>query len=220
MTLKINFLDNSTQYYASDMVRQFASLMQMNGVSSETELYVSETMPNSLAVNISAGSAWINGYFVTMDSDLELEIPLNTTDNAVTNKIYLIIDTTNKSANIAIDSGNSESGKLKLKLASVTMENTNTVVTESQISGRVGVVAHVSYDEFNELWTTVSQMYTGADPVQKAVECEQAESAITSTKVRCYVTGSDFAASFWVGTQAQYNALSSKSNSTFYFITE
>ena len=180
MSIKINYLDNSVDYYASDIVRQFKSLVQVNGVGSTTDFYVEPTTPTSLAVNVRAGSAWIDGYFITMDEDIEIEIPLNTGTTAV-NKIYLVLDTSNKSANVLIDSGETETGKLKLKLANVKMENTNTVVEPSQISDRVGNVSHATQEDINEIWTTVSQMISGGKGVAYADTAGYATSAGSAT---------------------------------------
>lgn len=218
MALKVNFLDNSTQYYASDMVKQFSSLMQMNGVPFETDLFVSETIPTSLEVKISSGSAWIDGYFITMDEDITLPIPLNSSSSDVTNNIYLVLDVSNKSADIMIDSGNSEAGKLKLKLASVKMTNTNTVVGDSQISNRPPVVAHVSYDEFNELWNVVAQIINGGETIQESVESQYSNiSAKTNTVAISQTSGTTSYVKFMYVTQSQYNSLTPDYN-TIYFI--
>lgn len=218
MALKVNFLDNSTQYYASDMVKQFASLMQMNGVPFETDLFVSETTPTSLEVKISSGSAWIDGYFITMDEDITLPIPLNSNASDVTNNIYLVLDVSNRSADIMIDSGNSEAGKLKLRLASVKMTNTNTVVDSSQISNRPPVVAHVSYDEFNELWSVVAQIINGGETIQESVESQYSNiSAKTNTVAISQTSGTTSYIRFMYVTQSQYNSLTPDYN-TIYFI--
>ena len=218
MALKVNFLDNSTEYYASDMVKQFASLMQMNGVPFETDLFVSETTPTSLGVKISSGSAWIDGYFITMDEDITLPIPLNSSSSDVTNNIYLVLDISNKSADIMIDSGNSEAGKLKLKLASVKMTNTNTVVGSSQISNRPPVVAHVSYDEFNELWSVVAQIINGGETIQESVESQYSNiSAKANTVAVSQTSGTTSYIRFMYVTQSQYNSLTPEYN-TIYFI--
>ena len=218
MALKVNFLDNSTQYYASDMVKQFSSLMQMNGVPFETDLFVSETVPTSLEVKISSGSAWIDGYFITMDEDITLPIPLNSNSSDVTNNIYLVLDVSNKSADIMIDSGKSEAGKLKLKLASVKMANTNTVVGDSQISNRPPVVAHVSYDEFNELWNVVAQIINGGETIQESVESQYSNiSAKTNTVAISQTSGTTSYVKFMYVTQSQYNSLTPDYN-TIYFI--
>ena len=218
MALKVNFLDNSTQYYASDMVKQFASLMQMNGVPFETDLFVSETVPNSLEVKISSGSAWIDGYFITMDEDITLPIPLNSNSSDMINNIYLVLDVSNKSADIMIDSGNSEAGKLKLKLASVKMANTNTVVESSQISNRPPVVAHVSYDEFNELWSVVAQIINGGETIQESVESQYSNiSSKTNTVAVSQTSGTTSYIRFMYVTQSQYNSLTPDYN-TIYFI--
>ena len=218
MALKVNFLDNSTQYYASDMVKQFSSLMQMNGVPFETDLFVSETVPNSLEVKISSGSAWIDGYFITMDEDITLPIPLNSNSSDMINNIYLVLDISNKSADIMIDSGNSEAGKLKLKLASVKMTNTNTVVGDSQISNRPPVVAHVSYDEFNELWNVVAQIINGGETIQESVESQYSNiSSKTNTVAVSQTSGTTSYIRFMYVTQSQYNSLTPDYN-TIYFI--
>jgi hypothetical protein len=218
MALKVNFLDNSTQYYASDMVKQFSSLMQMNGVPFETDLFVSETVPTSLEVKISSGSAWIDGYFITMDEDITLPIPLNSNSSDMINNIYLVLDVSNKSADIMIDSGNSEAGKLKLKLASVKMTNTNTVVGDSQISNRPPVVAHVSYDEFNELWNVVAQIINGGETIQESVESQYSNiSAKTNTVAISQTSGTTSYVKFMYVTQTQYNSLTPDYN-TIYFI--
>jgi hypothetical protein len=218
MALKVNFLDNSTQYYASDMVKQFSSLMQMNGVPFETDLFVSETIPTSLEVKISSGSAWIDGYFITMDEDITLPIPLNSNSSDMINNIYLVLDVSNKSADIMIDSGNSEAGKLKLKLASVKMTNTNTVVGDSQISNRPPVVAHVSYDEFNELWNVVAQIINGGETIQESVESQYSNiSAKTNTVAISQTSGATSYVKFMYVTQTQYNSLTPDYN-TIYFI--
>lgn len=218
MALKVNFLDNSTQYYASDMVKQFSSLMQMNGVPFETDLFVSETVPNSLEVKISSGSAWIDGYFITMDEDITLPIPLNSNSSDMINNIYLVLDVSNKSADIMIDSGNSEAGKLKLKLASVKMTNTNTVVGDSQISNRPPVVAHVSYDEFNELWNVVAQIINGGETIQESVESQYSNiSSKTNTVAVSQTSGTTSYIRFMYVTQSQYNSLTPDYN-TIYFI--
>ena len=218
MALKVNFLDNSTQYYASDMVKQFASLMQMNGVPFETDLFVSETIPTSLGVKISSGSAWIDGYFITMDEDITLPIPLNSNSSDVINNIYLVLDVLNRSADIMIDSGNSEAGKLKLKLASVKMANTNTVVESSQISNRPPVVAHVPYDEFNELWSVVSRIINGRETVQASVESQYSEISAQTNKIALTQNnGSTSYIKFMYVTESQYNSLTPDYN-TIYFI--
>lgn len=218
MALKVNFLDNSTQYYASDMVKQFSSLMQMNGVPFETDLFVSETTPTSLAVKISSGSAWIDGYFITMDEDITLPIPLNSSSSDMVNNIYLVLDVSNKSADIMIDSGKSEAGKLKLKLASVKMANTNTVVGDSQISNRPPVVAHVSYDEFNELWNVVAQIINGGEIIRESMESQYSNiSAKTNTVAISQTSGTTSYIKFMYVTQSQYNSLTPDYN-TIYFI--
>ena len=218
MALKVNFLDNSTQYYASDMVKQFSSLMQMNGVPFETDLFVSETVPNSLEVKISSGSAWIDGYFITMDEDITLPIPLNSNSSDMINNIYLVLDVLNRSADIMIDSGNSEAGKLKLKLASVKMANTNTVVESSQISNRPPVVAHVPYDEFNELWSVVSRIINGRETVQASVESQYSEISAQTNKIALTQNnGSTSYIKFMYVTESQYNSLTPDYN-TIYFI--
>ena len=218
MALKVNFLDNSTQYYASDLVKQFSSLMQMNGVPFETDLFVSETVPTSLGVKISSGSAWIDGYFITMDEDITLPIPLNSNSSDVINNIYLVLDVLNRSADIMIDSGKSEAGKLKLRLASVKMANTNTVVESSQISNRPPVVAHVPYDEFNELWSVVSRIINGRETVQASVESQYSEVSAQTNKVALTQNnGTTAYIKFMYVTESQYNSLTPDYN-TIYFI--
>ena len=218
MALKINFLDNSTQYYASDLVKQFSSLMQMNGVPFETDLFVSETVPTSLGVKISSGSAWIDGYFITMDEDITLPIPLNSNSSDVINNIYLVLDVLNRSADIMIDSGKSEAGKLKLRLASVKMANTNTVVGDSQISNRPPVVAHVPYDEFNELWSVVSRIINGRETVQASVESQYSEISAQTNKIALTQNnGATAYIKFMYVTESQYNSLTPDYN-TIYFI--
>jgi hypothetical protein len=192
--------------------------MQMNGVPFETDLFVSETTPTSLGVQISSGSAWIDGYFITMDEDITLPIPLNSNSSDMINNIYLVLDVLNRSADIMIDSGKSEAGKLKLKLASVKMANTNTVVESSQISNRPPVVAHVPYDEFNELWSVVSRIINGRETVQASVESQYSEvSAKTNRVAISQDSGSTSYIKFMYVTESQYNALTPDYN-TIYFI--
>jgi hypothetical protein len=192
--------------------------MQMNGVPFETDLFVSETVPTSLGVKISSGSAWIDGYFITMDEDITLPIPLNSNASDVTNNIYLVLDVSNRNADIMIDSGKSEVGKLKLRLASVKMANTNTVVSSSQISNRPPVVAHVSYDEFNELWDVVAQVINGGETIQESVKSQYSTiSTKSDTLALTLNNGTTSYVKFKFVTESQYKALTPDYD-TIYFI--
>jgi hypothetical protein len=153
-----------------------------------------------------------------MDEDITLPIPLNSNSSDMINNIYLVLDVLNRSADIMIDSGKSEAGKLKLKLASVKMANTNTVVESSQISNRPPVVAHVPYDEFNELWSVVSRIINGRETVQASVESQYSEvSAKTNRVAISQDSGSTSYIKFMYVTESQYNALTPDYN-TIYFI--
>lgn len=67
-----NSVGGDRKYFAEDMARHFAKVLTNGVFPTGTQLQV--TPADGLAVSLSAGSAWINGYAYTNDGDLTLPL--------------------------------------------------------------------------------------------------------------------------------------------------
>lgn len=247
MAFKINFLDNTTtDYYADDFNRQMKSIVKDNGVSTPEDLKVTANTPNDLSVNVATGSAWVDGLFITSDTVVNVEIPLNSAGNTVYHGIYLIIDKTNKSATIDISNSTPETNKVKVRIAQVSMASTNTKVESGQITDQRGLVSFATSSDITDLDAKITKIINGntkvasatnatnatnasyatnAGSATSATNATNAANATTATRSNgvnfCYGTNQAYSnvnVNFWYGTQAEYDAISSKNSNMIYFI--
>lgn len=131
MAIKVNFFDNTDyDYFASDFNAQFQSIVSDNGVSGDDDLKIIQTSPASLGVQVSVGSAWIDGFFIRNDAPINLSIPINSSSTKRKDYIVLEIDKQNKTATAKRTETLSDG---VLLLATVTMDNTNTSVVQGLI---------------------------------------------------------------------------------------
>lgn len=241
MAFKINFFDNVGLYYADDLNKQFQSIIKTNGVADTTSLQIKPTVPASLNVTITKGSAWMDGHFVTSDTDITLEIPISSSSSAL-NSIYLILDLLNKSAFVEITNAEPEVNKVKLKLGSVEMTNMNTKVESNQITNTASVVSLVRQSEVDVISESLRQLITGADNQKVALanyattagSAGYAETAYNATNATNSTNATNatnstylivstnnttnYTCRFVYLTQSQYNAISNKDKDVIYFV--
>lgn len=219
MAIKVSFFDNTDyDYFASDFNTQFQSIVSESGVSSSGDLTVSQTSPASLGVTVGIGSAWIDGMFIQSDTVINLDIPINSSSSARKDYIVLEIDKQNKSAEVKRVASKTSG---QLLLATVTMDNTNTAVVQGQIIdnrniAKIGLdTSDHSHSEYL-LATHPSASFGYNSETGRITHNGNDVKVLNSTNAEKATKWDDY--QIWVGTQAQYDAISSKSSTTIYCI--
>ena len=211
MAFKVSFFDNTEyDYFASDFNNQFKSIVGKSGVTSMDDLVISQTTPASLGVTVGVGSAWIDGMFIQSDTVINLDIPINSSSSARKDYIVMEIDKQNKTAEIKRVTSKTQN---QLLLATILMENTNTAVVQGQITDNRDVATITLNTSSGIDWDSVKNKPSSYPPATHNHDNSylgKNAKASDSTKWNGY--------EIWVGTQDQYDAISSKNPTTLYFI--
>lgn len=94
MTIKTNYFNLDNAYNAADLVAPFESLLN-NGVYPGSFTVYAHS-PSEMSVDVSAGSATINGFFIRSDSIVNIPIVANISGLGRTDLIVIEVDELNK----------------------------------------------------------------------------------------------------------------------------
>lgn len=147
MTIKsgiFNSVNGDRKYNATDFASYFASFIG-NGVFPNPSNSLQVVAATNLTTVVKAGKGWINGYFITNDSDYELQHSLADGTLKRIDRVVMRLNYLTRQIEIAIKRGTSASSPVaptlqrdtdyvELALADVLINNGATVITQANIT--------------------------------------------------------------------------------------
>ncbi|HSQ87276.1 hypothetical protein, partial [Romboutsia sp.] len=103
MSIKTNYFDN-IDYYASDFVKSFKAT-NSNGVVNKNDFFVNPNSPANLNIVVDAGEAFIEGYFIKMDTSEILPLTANTSGLNRKDLVILKLDLNNSISHLEVVQG-------------------------------------------------------------------------------------------------------------------
>lgn len=142
MSIKTNFFDG-IEYYASDFVKAFEAT-NTSGLINKNDFLVEANSPSSLNILVRPGKAFMNGYYIEMDTTENIPITANTSGLNRIDLVCLKLDLNKNITHITVIQGTPSSepvdpivpvvdGEYYIELATVKVYNNKSSIEEVDI---------------------------------------------------------------------------------------
>jgi hypothetical protein len=142
MSIKTNFFDG-IEYYASDFVKAFEAT-NTTGLINKNDFLVKPNSPSSLNILVEPGRAFVNGYYIEMDTTENIPITANTSGLNRIDLVCLKLDLNKNITHITVIQGTPSSepvdpivpvvdGEYYIELATVKVYNNKSSIEEVDI---------------------------------------------------------------------------------------